>query len=410
MPTLLSINNYYYRRAGAEAVFFEHNALFEKIGWQVLPFCMHHPLNLPSQWSEFFVDELEFGSEYSLWEKLAMATKVVYSLEARRKVDALITKVRPDIVHAHNLYHHISPSILGLLKARNLPVFLTLHDLKIACPAYKMLSHDGVCERCKAGHLSQVVVNRCVKDSLTVSALAFAEAVVHRWLKTYSTYVDRFIVPSRFYLHKLVEWGWNADRFVHIPNFVHTASLQPDFTPGSSFVYFGRLAPEKGLRTLVKASAMAKLKVDLIGTGPEEDDLRRLVAETGADVELHGFMSGNALYDLIRSARAVVLPSEWYENAPISLMEAYALGKPVIGAAIGGIPELILAGETGNSFVSGDAESLAAVMQEFAGLPEWQVEQMGRAGRQWMETDFSPDAYRERLLAIYRQFGAGNDF
>ena len=199
MSTLLSVNNYYYYRGGAETVFLEHNKLLEAAGWNVVPFSMRHPKNLPSEWSEYFIDELELGGSYGVLGKLRRVSKVIYSLEARRRIAAIIDRVRPDICHAHNIYHHLSPSILATLRERAVPTVITLHDLKIACPAYNMLTHDGVCERCKGGHLHNVMVHRCIKGSLAMSAIIYAEAVLHRALRSYERSVARFVVPSRFF-------------------------------------------------------------------------------------------------------------------------------------------------------------------------------------------------------------------
>ncbi len=405
MSTLLSINNYFYRRGGAEVVFLEQNRMFEEIGWQVVPFAMRHPKNMPSEWEGHFVNEIEFGHSYSFAGKVARALKITYSLEARAKIRRLTARVRPDIAHAHNVYHHISPSIFGVLKDEGVPTVLTLHDLKIACPAYKMLTHDGVCERCRTGGLHNVVVHRCIKDSLVLSAAIFMETSVQRLMGCYSRHVDRFVVPSRFYLEKFVEWGWPRERFTHIPNFVDVAAHAPDRRVGSRFVYFGRLGPEKGLRTLVRAAAAAGVGVDIVGTGPEEGALRALAGELGADVDFRGYLSGEALQEAIRRARAVVLPSEWYENAPMSVMEAYALGRPVIGAAIGGIPELIREGKTGTVFESGNTKALAEALRRFSGLDDAEVADMGERGRVWMEVDFTAECYRDRVLALYRSMG-----
>lgn len=403
--TLLSINNYYYRRGGAEVVFLEQNRLFEEIGWDVVPFAMQHGKNLASPWQDWFVDEIEFGENYSFLQKAINAGKITYSLEARRKVAELVRRVKPQIAHAHNVYHHISPAIFGKLRALNVPTVLTLHDLKIACPAYKMLTHDGVCERCKGGAIWNVVRHRCVKNSPPLSAVIMLESAVHRLLGCYSRHVDRFVVPSRFYLEKFVEWGWPRERFSYVPNFVDAGNLQPRGAPGRHFVFFGRLGPEKGLATFVRALALAGVSGWIVGTGPEEDRLRRLAGETGADVEFLGYRTGEALFDVIRNARAMVLPSEWYENAPMSVMEAYALERPVIGAAIGGIPELIREGETGAVFPSSDAEALAARLREFATLSDDEILAMGRMGRHWVEQDFTAERYRERLLDLYRSMG-----
>jgi glycosyltransferase involved in cell wall biosynthesis len=405
MPSLLSINNYHYRRAGAEVVFLEQNALFEQRGWTVMPFAMHHERNLSTPWSRYFVDEIEFGREYGVGRQIVNASKIIWSSEARRKIEALVRERRPSIAHAHNVYHHISPAIFGKLHSLGVPVVLTLHDLKIACPAYKMLTHDGVCERCRGGAVWNVAVHRCLKDSRSLSTLILLETLAHRALGCYRSHVTRFVVPSRFYLEKFVEWGWPRERFVHVPNFVDATALQPGRAVGQAFVYFGRLAPEKGLRTLIRAAAKAGVQVQIVGTGPEEAELRALAGALGADIEFLGYRTGEDLHAIVRAARAVVLPSEWYENAPMTVMEAYALGRPVIGAAIGGIPELIRPGETGAVVPSGDADALAAELLAMRARSDAQVLSMGRAGRDWMEREFTPAAYVDRLLSLYRELG-----
>lgn len=401
MPRLLAINNYYYRRGGAEVVFLESAKLLADSGWDVVPFAMKHPQNLPSPWSEYFVDEIEYGDDYSFLEKAARIPKVIYSFEARRKIRNLIRVARPDIAHAHNVYHHISPSIFGALKEEGIPTILTLHDLKLACPAYKMLAHDGVCERCKGGRIWNVVTHKCVKDSYALSGTIALETLVHRALQLYSRNVDRFIVPSRFYLEKFVEWGWDRDRFTYIPNFVDTERFTPDPTPGKAFVYVGRLGHEKGLKTLIKAAALAAVPLRIIGTGPEEEALRALSEKTGGHVEFLGYLAGEKLQQAIKSGRALVLPSEWYENAPISILEAYAVGRPVIGAKIGGIPELIRSGETGDTFKTGDTESLAETLRRFSALNTSKLTQMGHLGRLWVEEDFSRTRHRVNLITFY---------
>ena len=405
MRTLLSINNYHYRRGGAETVFLEQNRLFAEIGWKIVPFAMRHEKNDPSEWDRYFVDEIEFGQQYSLLQKAVRAQKITYSFEARRKIAQLIDAAKPSIAHAHNVYHHLSPSFFGVLKSNGIPTVMTLHDLKLACPAYKMLNKDGICERCKNGAIWNVVRQRCVKDSTVLSAVIMVESGVHRALGLYAKGVDRFVVPSRFYLEKMVEWGWPRERFTHIPNFVDVEHLQPRGAPGDAFVFMGRLGPEKGLATFVKAVAQAGVKGWIVGSGPEEQNLRALAAQTRADVEFLGYRNGEALFDVLRAARAMVLPSEWYENAPMSVMESYALERPVIGAAIGGIPELIRQDETGALFRSGNVDELAAQLRRFADMPAANIERMGRAGRRWMEQDFTATDYRQRLLDLYREMG-----
>lgn len=403
---LLSVNNYHYRRGGAEAVYLAQNALFEQAGWEVVPFAMRHPDNLPSAWSGYFVEEIEFGQAYGPLDRLRRALKAVYSREARARLRALIERVRPDIVHAHNVYHHLSPAIFPVVKAAGLPLVLTLHDLKLACPAYTMLSRGAVCERCRGGRYRHVLARRCMKGSVALSALVYAEATLHERLGSYRRHVDRFVVPSRFYRDKLVEWGWPAERFVHIPNCLDTRPYHPCPEPGREVLYFGRLAPEKGLHTLVAAAARTGHPLCLVGEGPQRAALQRQAEASGARVRFTGRLSGAALRREVAAARAVVLPSEWYENAPLSVLEAYALGKPVLGAAIGGIPELVREGQTGWTFAPGRVDDLAEALGRLYGCADSRLASMGRAARHWVQSCFTPAAQLERLRGLYAELGA----
>jgi glycosyltransferase involved in cell wall biosynthesis len=400
-PLLLSINNYFYPRGGAEVLFLEHNRLFEGAGWQVVPFAMRHPQNLPTPWADYFPDEIEFGRSYGLATKLLHAERVIFSLQARRRMQELLAQVRPRIAHAHNIYHHLSPSILPTLRARGIPVVMTVHDLKLACPAYTMMAADQPCERCRGGRIHNVVVNRCIKGSLVLSGLIMVETLVHRLLRLYDANVTKFVVPSRFVLDKLVQWGWDRDRFVHIPNFVDVERFQPDRPIGKRFVYCGRVQKNKGVETLVRAAALARQPVTIAGDGPEATRLRALATDVGADVVFLGHLSKAELSDVVQSARAIVVPSEVNENAPLALLEGYAAGRPAIGARIAGIPELVREEETGALFPSGDVAALAAALDRFAALPEARLTEMGAAGRRWVEQDFTATRYRNRLLALY---------
>jgi len=405
LPAILSINNYYYLRGGAEAVFLRHNALFENMGWRVAPFAMQHLNNSDTPWSRFFVEEIELGSYYSVWEKVRRVPKVIYSFEAQRKIGNLLDIFPADICHVHNIYHHISPSILGVIRRRDVPIVLTLHDLKLACPAYNMLANDGICERCKGGRIHNVLLHRCIKGSMALSAIVMAEGLLHRTLGTFERYVNRFVVPSRFYLEKMVEWGWNREQFVHIPNAIDPSAFVPDYHPGRSFIYFGRLSREKGLTTLIKAASLAGVSLRIVGTGPDEWLLRKMSENIGSDVTFMGYLNGTALHDAIRSSKAVILPSEWYENAPMSVIEAYALGKPVIGANVGGIPEMIRHDESGFTFTSGSTEDLAELLRKVSDLPASRISEMGSNSRTWAEVEFSQGRYRDRMLTLYRELG-----
>lgn len=386
-------------------MFLEQNRLFAGQGWDVVPFCMTHPENQPSDYSDYFVDEIEFGSNYSLLESIARVPKVIYSREAQKKLNRLIDVTRPDACQLHNIYHHISPSILSTLKSRGVPAVMTLHDLKLACPSYKMLATDGVCERCKGGKLHNVIRHRCVKNSLALSTVVYLESSLHRMLGTYDKCVDKFIVPSEFFKTKLSEWGVDASKMVHVPNFVDASAFEPSDAAGDYFLYFGRLAPEKGVGTLLQAAANAGVKLVLVGTGPEEEALRAKAATLDVDAEFLGYQTGEALHKIVREARAVVLPSEWYENGPMSVLESYALGTPVLGADIGGIPEMIRDGETGGIFPSENAAALTETLVNYAALDNAVVREHGRTAREWVSDAYSSARHFENVSAVFSDLG-----
>jgi glycosyltransferase involved in cell wall biosynthesis len=404
-PRLLSVNSYHYHRGGADNVYFQHAALMEGLGWRNAFFAMHYPKNLATEWSRFFVDEIQFGHSYSLGQKVVKAAKVIWSFEAQRQLRRLLAEFRPDVAHLHNIYHHLSPSILPVLRKAGVPTVMTAHDLKIACPNNKMYNTTGVCERCKGGRLSNVVRFRCVQDSLAASAIVAAEAAVNGSLRSYRDNVDRIVVPSRFFLEKFVEWGWPRETFRYIPNWLDATRIEADPRPGAYFLYLGRLAPEKGVATLIRAARQAGVRLAVAGDGPMRQELDALADGATDRIELFGFRSGEDLARLVRGARAVVAPSEWYENAPLSVLEAMAAGKPLLGSRIGGIPELIEEGRTGWLFKAGDVDALAGLLRKVADAPDATLEAMGREGRTRVERDYNRQAYVDAMLALYAEIG-----
>jgi len=227
------------------------------------------------------------------------------------------------------------------------------------------------------------------------------ESYLHRLLRAYEGNIDRFIVPSRFMLEKLVQWGWARECFVHIPNFVDIERFKPGSDAGQRFVYCGRLDELKGVETLVRAACLARQPLTLVGSGPLEARLRALGEELGGDLIFTGHLTKDSLVAVIQSARAVIVPSECHENAPLALLEAYAAGRPVIGSRIAGIPELVREEETGTLYPTGDVEALADALVRFAELPDARVLAMGAAARAWVERDFNAAVYLERQLDLY---------
>ncbi|KAF0191315.1 MAG: group 1 glycosyl transferase [Gammaproteobacteria bacterium] len=403
---LLSINNYHYRRAGSDALFLDQDRLFQARGWQTAVFSMKHRDNLATPWQEFFVDELEFGGDYSLPTRLRLAGKVLYSREARANISRLLDRYSPDVVHIHSIYHHISPAILPVLGRRSVPIVMTAHDYKLLCPAYKMYDGNSVCEECRGGRVLPLIRKRCLHGSAAVSSLVAMESVFHRWAGFYERHIDRLICPSRFMFDKFVAWGWPSERLVHLCNFFDERLWTPSFQPGRYFLYFGRLAPEKGLATFIRAAAQAKSAIKIVGWGAERNFLQTLADQLHVAVEFIDHVPPALLASLIGNARAVVVPSEWYENASLAILESFASGKPVIAAGIGGIPEMVIDGDNGWLFPPGDAAALASRLDEVASMPDSEVESFGRRARLFVERHYSADRYFAEMTRLYADLGA----
>lgn len=383
----------------------DQNEQLTERGWHIVPFAMEYEKNFETEYDDYFVEEIDFASQYAPIEKVRKVVKSVYSLEARREIGRLIDDVKPDVVHAHNVYHHLTPAIFGAIKKKGVPSVMTVHDLKIGCPSKLMLAPDGVCERCKGGKTWNAIGQRCLKDSLALSTIAAFETSLHQMLGSYKKNVDVFVLPSHFHMNKLIEWGLPAEKARYLPNAVDVSDLSPTYGAGDRFVFVGRLSEEKGLLTFVEAVAESGVAATIVGTGPQEDELRALVDKTGADVLFAGYQTGDALFDIVKAAKALVLPSECYENAPVVLLEAYGVGTPVIGSDLGGIPELVVQGETGLLATAGDARSFAEQLAAMHEMSAAELGEMGHAGRSFVEERFTRSHYLEGLLGIYDELG-----
>lgn len=202
-----------------------------------------------------------------------------------------------------------------------------------------------------------------------------------------------------------MEWGWSEEKLICIPNFVRVDEYTPQFGPGDYFLYFGRLAPEKDVDTLIKAAILANVLLRIAGTGPDEVRLKALAA-SHEKIKFLGYCGGEILKTLVREARAVVLPSQWYENAPMSILEAYASRKPVVAAKIGGIPEMLQIGQTGYLFESGNVKELSTYLTHVHTLPDSRIAEMGQQAYAYVTANFTPNRYLQDMLQLYKSLGA----
>ncbi|MCF6153468.1 MAG: glycosyltransferase family 1 protein [Candidatus Kuenenia stuttgartiensis] len=408
---VLHINKFHYLRGGSEAVYFGTAKILESHGHKSLFFSMHHPDNIPCETSNYFMPYVDLNTNRTgIGNQLKNAGRILYSLEAKKRLSHLLKEYPVDIAHLHNIHHQISPSILHTLKKRNIPVVITLHDYKMACASYSMMADGKTCEACSGGKYLEAIRHKCVKGSLAKSSLAALEMYVHHRLFDIYNNVDVFISPSLFLKNKLREMGFMKE-IVHVPNFIDTEKFEKlsggDNGHESSIVYFGRLSHEKGLRTLLKAAKNINsgIEIKLIGDGPLRNDLEEWVKkEDIKNIRFLGYRKGNELFHEIKKSNAVVLPSEWCENNPISVLEAFALGKPVIGSRIGGIPELVRDGETGLTFESGDIKDLSQKISTLLNNDSL-IARMGENARNLVRDEFNPERYCQRLMDVYQLAG-----
>jgi glycosyltransferase involved in cell wall biosynthesis len=313
----------------------------------------------------------------------------------------MLEHVRVDLAHAHNIYGRLTTSVLDVLEEKGIPIVMTLHDLKLICPSYLMLNHGEVCERCKDNRFYNAILTKCHKNSYPASAVYAFETWLNHFLRKYEK-VQYFIAPSQFLLNKHLEYGYCPGKFVYLPSFIDTSHIKPSFANGEYWLFFGRLSREKGVGTLLTAYAKLGFKLPLlvVGEGPERPQLE---ARGIPGVKFTGYLKGECLYDAISRARCIVTPSECYENSPLSVLEAMAYGKPVIGSRIGGIPELIEDGITGFIFEPGNAEDLEEKMESFLGKSKNTILDMGIAARKKVEQQFSAEAHYRQLMALYNK-------
>lgn len=395
------VNKFFYIKGGSETYYFALKRKLEEEGHQVIDFSMKDEKNFGSPYSDFFVDNVDYSGKSSLSSKLKMASNIIYSQEAKKKFESLVLQKKPDIVHLHIFQHQISPSILDVCKKYDIPTVYTAHDLKMICLNYKMMHHGEICEDCKDGHLYHCAFNKCVKDSFFKSCINTIEGYLHKWRKSYDA-IDYIITPSDFYRKKFIEFGVNPDRVVHIPNFLDREKPVVNKRADSEkyFLYFGRLSEEKGILTLIKAMKNVDSSLYIVGSGPLKEEIESYIEDNNIhSIKMLGFKSGQELIDIVGNARAVVLPSEWYENGPYSAIEALQLGRPIIGANIGGIPELV--DENGYLFESGNIEKLENCIKQFSNITPVEYEKMNQASVDIFSKDYIPKIHYEKLIQVY---------
>ncbi|MDR3309102.1 MAG: glycosyltransferase [Tannerella sp.] len=387
---ILLVNKFYYPRGGDCTAVISTEQLLREHGHQVAVFSTRHPENIPSQWEEYFAEAVSFDGG-GLTGKLKAAARLFGSSEVARNFRRLLADFKPDVVHLHNIHSHLSPVVAAIAHRQGVRVVWTLHDYKLICPAYSCLRDGKPCELCYTKK-SFVLTKRCMKNSRAASLLALAEALY--WNRPeLERITDRFISPSAFLKEKMVSAGFRPSKIEVLHNFMYR-QLPPVASKDNYYCYVGRLSAEKGVDDLLEAARQLPYPLKIIGSGALLETCRQRYNHP--HIEFVGQTTAARLLPLVQRAQLLVAPSVWYENNPYSIIEALCLGVPVLGARIGGIPELIDPGRNGDLFTPGNIIELQSKIAEQFNHPYDYAEIASNA-----QERFSAETFYGRLMELY---------
>ena len=381
---ILMVNKFLYPNGGSETYIFKLGEQLQKEGHEVQYFGMEHEGRIVGNHAECYTSNMDFHT--GKLQKLLYPFRIIYSREAKKKITVVLRDFQPDVVHLNNINFQLTPSVIYAVRdyekksGRKIKIVFTAHDYQWVCPNHMMRipSTGEICFACRGGDFMQCTKNRCIHDSKVKSLIGTIEAKFYDRRKTYGM-VDTIICPSEFMKKQLDTNPVLAEKTIMLHNFIDAPAdgrsdkFQDEIAAGKQLkdiqdyvVYFGRFSEEKGTRTLLEAcKALPQISFIFAGTGPLEEQVNQV-----ANVENRGFVTGDALRKLIAEARFSVYPSEWYENCPFSVMESQMYGTPVLASDLGGAPELVQAGKTGELFRGGDVEELTEHIRDLWNQPE----------------------------------------
>lgn len=388
---ILLANKFYYRRGGDCICMLNLEQLLTEHGHEVAVFAMDYPENLPTPWQKYFPKEVKFRPGPGMVETLL---RTFGKGQVRSRFSKLLDDFRPDVVHLNNIHTQLSPVLAEIARERGIKVVWTMHDYKLLCPRYDCLRRgETICEECFTDK-HKVLDYKCMKNSSLASLVAYREA--RAWnLDRLTACTDRFICPSAFMASKMRQGGFPAEKITVLPNFIDVEKCNVGQTAprGDYYCYVGRLSHEKGVASLIKAASRLPYRLIVVGDGPVRGELE---AKAQPNIEFVGYKGWEEIKEIVSKARFTVIPSEWYENNPLSVIEALSLGTPVVGARIGGIPELIEEGRSGMTFESGDADDLAAKILKMW-TSEFDYDSIGKESRSRYDAHTHYDKYMALL-------------
>jgi glycosyltransferase involved in cell wall biosynthesis len=396
------VNKFYDLRGGTERVMFDLSAALTQAGHEVVPFATQDPRNEATPFERYFVAPRRYDGG-GLVARAKLAAAAIHDHDAARALGRLLDDHPCDVAHLHNIYHQLSPSILGELRRRGIPTLMTLHDYKIACPNYKLYRDGEICEKCVTTKTPLwPFLHACHRDSRAESILVAVESTLHRLTGAYEKGVDLFVSPSEF-LAEILRRRLPSARLQVIRNSAGNASAADAGKRATrpTVLYAGRLSAEKGVDLLLASAADAKeVEIRVAGSGPLEESLRERFH--GENIVFLGRLEAGELERERAAAWAIAIPSQWYENAPLSLLEAYASARPVLAAAHGGLLEMVEHEASGWLIEPAAVDAWSSALRRVAASPD-ALTQMGERGYELARNRYSFDTFLASYLGAYEK-------
>lgn len=403
---ILHINKYFGIHSGVETMLHGVMERQKAAGHEVHIFSTRGAQNEPSTDASYFVERFDYATNEGLRKDIRKGLSYLWNREAQHAIERMLEVVQPDVIHLHNIYHHLSTSILDPIRRSRIPCVQTLHDYKLACPNYKMFTEGSVCERCKGGRYAEAVIHHCLFAGTVANMLGAFEMGMTKFTQSYERTVKVFLCPSQFMADKMAEWGEPPAKLVYHPNAVELNTERAS-RDGGYILAAGRLSSEKGFDVLIRAAArVPSITVKIAGIGAEDSRLRMLASSLGAsNVQFLGFLRRADNLDVWKRAAALVAPSLHYENAPLSILEGMADGLPILGSRIGGIPEMVVDQKNGLLVEAGNVDAWADALATFSATSEEERTRMADESRRLVIERFTWERHMQELYALYRRAG-----
>jgi glycosyltransferase involved in cell wall biosynthesis len=385
---LLIVHNSYQQPGGEDVAFAQECRLLESHGHKVLTY----------QRSNHEIEAM------TRLERIGLTKNVVWDENSRRHIRQLLRAERPDLVHVHNTFMMVSPSVYQACQEMRVPVIQTLHNFRLLCPAFSLFRDGHICEECPTSGLWRSIWHGCYRDSRAMTANVALMLQVHRMSQTWTNSVDSYVALSEFARQKFVDGGLPPGKLRVKPNFVSPDPGERD-RPGDYAIFVGRLSPEKGVTTLLAAWERLRLHIPLVivGDGPLRSSLKEQSRKGNlSTVKFTGRLTADETRNAIRQARCLIAPSLWYEGFPMIICEAFACGTPVICSRLGTLREIVTDQGTGLHFTAGNPEDLADKV-EWAWNNGNAMAAMGKSARYAYETHYTAEKNYNMLLEIYDQ-------